>query len=380
MSKKNLIIINAILLFIIALVALDFFVNLEFKKDLSQTRKIMKADQEIAYRENYEPSQKIFYADDNFVYYKDRLLKHFKYKAGSVENFVRGWNNLSKEIPKDVNLYVVPIPTAILVEDRHQSDIDLYQKFYTDLETSLKGQTKVIDILEDLNLYKNDYVFYKASSTSSSITALGGYYGANKVLSTIGVNPYLKLSDYQHHLYVDHILNISSQALTQFEKNSQEYKLLKAIPNDWTHYYKLYDSFNVSEVFYLDDNDKLLSKKRPTLVKSGLGSGAIIGSQIFEHAVVEGDRKSEVKKDKTLLYISDNSGKYLLPYLSNYYKKVYYINSESNLTLGSEKNRLAEIFKNYDIDEVVYSQNSFDMANFKSNLLIKRYLEKEGER
>ena len=377
MNKKKISILFIVIIMLILFTSLDYLVHWDSKHD--PTKRINDIKSNLSNLENKakDLSEEIFFEDDQFVYYEDRILKHFTYNEENIKKLTLAWENLSKSFPKGTNTLIVPIPNRIIFEDNHNKDVLEYDSFYKKLEKDFLGQATVVDLRDILDEHKEEYIFNRTSMTSNSINSRGGYYASKEVAKALGIDSPIPLNNYHEHVYREHERVIYDSDKMKFSKNSREYSLLENIPNDWTYFYLLPNSKNISEVFLLEEYSKIISIKQPTIVKSGLGSGSIISSEGFEWAIVEGDGKTIDKKDKTLLLISDSSGKYILPYLSNHYKNVYYINLEWNKVLGGEHQRVEEIFENYEITDMVYAQNAYEMGNFSINSAIKRFLDKE---
>lgn len=376
-DKKKISILFIIIILLMLFISLDYLANWDSKHD--PTKRINDIKSNLSNLENKakDLSEEIFFEDDQFVYYEDRILKHFTYNEENTKKLALAWESLSKSFPKGINTLIVPIPNRIIFEDNHNKDVLEYDSFYKKLEKDFLGQATVVDLRDILDEHKEEYIFNRTSMTSNSINSRGGYYASKEVAKALGIDSPIPLNNYHEHVYREHEIVIYDSDKMKFSKNSREYSLLENIPNDWTYFYLLPNSKNISEVFLLEEYSKIISIKQPTIVKSGLGSGSIISSEGFEWAIVEGDGKTIDKKDKTLLLIADSSGKYILPYLSNHYKNVYYINLEWNKVLGGEHQRVEEIFENYEITDMVYAQNAYEMGNFSINSAIKRFLDKE---
>lgn len=374
MSKKKLSMVFIVIIIFISLIGLDYLVNWNSYDDPTKRKRDIATNLIDKQAEQVELSEDVFYQDDQFVYYNDRIINRFNYKEENIKNIAIAWENLSRQFPQDVNSFIVPIPARIIFEKGYEEDKLKYDEFYQKLEKNFLALALVVDFRDTFDIHKEEYIFHR---TSNSITARGAYYASKQIGNILGSDFYIPLDEYHEHMYREYIgeLYISNQM--KFNKGSKEYNLFEDIPNDLTYYYLLAESNNICEVFRLDENLKISSSKQPTIIKSGTGSGSMISSSRFEWAIVEGDGKALDKKDETLLFISDTSGRYMLPYLANYYKDVYYINLEWNKILGSDLQRLEEIFERYQINDIVYAQNAYEMGDFAYSRSIKRFFMQE---
>lgn len=368
MNRKNVLIGFSIIIVLLLFVSLDYLINLNINDDPTERKK--EGEQNL--QENLlSLSEEIFYEDDKFVFYTDRIIERFNYKEENIYNISLAWKNLSREFPDNVNAFIVPIPTRIIFENGYDGDKYEYDQFYNKLAEIFMGRASVVDLRNILDFHKDEYIFNR---TTDSITARGGYYASKEIGNAMGLDFYIPLTEYQEHMYRVHTGINDYLQKVGFEENTEEYELLMNIPEDLSYYYLFHDSKNVCEVFVFDENSAITSRKQPTLLKSGTGGGSMISGKKFEWAVAEGDSKSTDKGDKTLLLIGDTSGRYILPYLSNYYEKIYYINLNWNSVLGSQFQQVKKIFEDYDIDDVVYAQIAQNFGDSSYGIAMKRYI------
>ncbi len=360
---------------LISLIALDYLVNFQAKDDPTERKARVKEELEADERsEEVILSDDIFYGNEEFVYYRDRIVRRFAYREEYIENMRRGWENLSASFPEDVNSFIVPISNRVIFEEGYSRDKAEYEDYYRKLEESFTGLASVLDLREVFKEHKDEYIFYR---TYDSITARGGYYASKEVAKALEIKDPISLDSYEEHMYRKYRGDLYALERAKFDKSSEIYELLEKIPQEPIYYYILGEAMNASKVFLKDEDGKIENIKRPTISKSGLGHGSIISSKSFQWAIVEGDGKAENKKDETLLFISDESGRYMLPYLANYYRDIYYINLKWNNLLGSELQEVQEIFDNYPIKDVIYSQNAYEMGNPDSSRTMKKFFHKD---
>lgn len=369
MNKKIGFIITVIFSLIV-FIGLDYIINMDSSDDPTKNIEVIEEEDPRGFIEKEKLSKSIIYEDDKILLYEDRVFEHFSYKKEDIENLSKAFENLKKELPKDVNSYVVPVPSRIIFEDGYDKDKLNYDQFYNKVEEEFLDLAKVVDLRNTLSFHKDEYIFYR---TSDSITARGGYYASEKVINSMGIDLKIPLKEYNEHKYNEYIGSERYLINLEIDNTSKEYDLLTSIPPDLTYFYLLPNSMNVSEVFLLDNEVGLRSRKQPTVVKSGTGGGAMISGKKFQWALVEGDGKDKAKKNETLLLIGDTSSRYMLPYFSNYYKNIYYVNIKWNKMLGSEKQMIKDIFKEYEIKDVVYAQDAKVFGNFSNGVIIKRF-------
>lgn len=294
----------------------------------------------ITEREQYRPdawSEEIVTQDATTIWYEDRVREHFP-AAGNAERtayMLQGWKNFCAYIPEGVDSYLVPVPVPILFEKEGAEDYRLYQDFIESLSVRAGAESSVVDLYEALAAHKEEYIYY---SETKALTNLGGYYAADGLLEAMGEEGLPELAEYEEELYY------GTDALSEL-----------------TYLYSLPGSKGYCELFTVEENGEIRSRKKPILRKSGAGDGSVIAGTGSRHnwAVAEGD--GGVEKG-VLLLIGDSSAKVMVPFFADHFQQVYYVFLNMDSCFGTEYHPIDRIFEEYDVRKVVFAQWASDIG------------------
>lgn len=76
--------------------------------------------------------------------------------------------------------------------------------------------------------------------------------------------------------------------------------------------------------------------------------------------VLEGDEQNEATKDEAIMLICDSNGRFLAPYLANYYETVYLVNVERYTAFYND---MPSILRTYGVRDIVLSQSAGRLGN-----------------
>ena len=287
------------------------------------------------------------YESDTLVCYEDRIFKRFSYAEDNVNNVTAIVQGMLKRCPTLENIYVMPIPSRVMLEEGYSGDTEMYAAYIEQLKKHLPKNGVVINALPELMAHRDEYIFFRAED---SWTSRGAYYGVKSLFSVIGTE-IKTLEQYNEYVYgtfagglkghseLAHILNLN-------------------VPDDENYYYMLQGSDNMVEVIALDDDGTEVTYKKPLITPSSANLASYINGS-FNRAIVEGGSKESVSGGKHLLVICDSAGKVVVPFLKDYYDGIYVVNVREDYTLYDDLN---EIVAKYNISDVVYAQNSLELG------------------
>ncbi len=294
----------------------------------------------ITEREQYRPdawSEEIVTQDETTIWYEDRVRERFP-TSGNAERtayMLQGWKNFCACIPEGVDSCLVSIPVPILFEKEGAEDYRFYQDFIEGLSVGAGAESSVVDLYEALAVHKEEYIYY---SETKALTNLGGYYAADGLLEAMGEEGLPALSEYEEELYY------GTDALSEL-----------------TYLYSLPGSRGYCELFTVEEDGEIRSRKKPILRKNGAGSGSVIAGTAsrYNWAVAEGSGGEE---KGVLLLIGDSSAKAMVPFLAEHFQQVYYVFLNLDSCFGTEYHPIDRIFEEYDVRSVVYAQWASDIG------------------
>ena len=344
-------------------ICLQNLVQLESKEDAAAKIEPMEKDRynEYGLLLGQVLDSEPYYQDENVVVYMDRVFNRFSADVENIERVAYAIKKISKIVPADVNFYIMPIPSRVILEKGYDEDFDQYELFMENLKEKMVTGINLIDVLPVLEEHSDENIFYR---TEDAWTARGAYYGAVELCKNMGISP-IPLEGYDEHMYRTVIGAFRREVANLFEESSETKSVILDIKGDPIFFYLLPDCKNTVEVFW-HENGELIWERRPLIRKSEIGTSIFLGND-YEWAVAEGDGKSEEKKNGSLLLICDNVGQMMTSYLANQYESIYVINLSQYY--GLEAN-LDNILRNYSITEIVFSQSIENMGERSMNRAI----------
>lgn len=305
----------ALLLGIALLFFLDWLANWERLRDPTE-------EKTLTAREQYRPGERspeIFSENEMAVWYADRV--RYRYPAADldrVEVMLQAWEDLSAHVPPEVEQYLVPVPPPIVFEEGYEGDLAAYRTLVRELSEG----AEVVDLYRILEERSGEYTYYLGSE---ELTNRGAYYAANELLEALEGENLPPLEDYTEELYY---------------RSSLENTYLYTLPG----------SKGYCEA-YTVTGGAVQSVKRSALQKSGASAGSVLA--LVSWAVVEGDGE----EDKgALLLIGDNSGKALVPFLANYYHRIYYLSLAWDGQAEARLQPVEDVIEEYGIRRIAYVQ------------------------
>lgn len=340
------------------LLSLDSIVNKTWVVDSIERDSQGQINSEVEYNsfglQGQVLTENIFYEDDNYIFYEDRILKKFNYKREYIENEKTILQNLSNIIPDNAKIYMIPIPKRIVWEGKQLDEIKEYMSFIDELYNIVPKSVELLDPLPKLKKHSDEYLFYR---TDDSWTSRGAYYASELLYQKMGINPIL-LEEYDTHQYRALQGDNKVFSMELYSNHSEIAEKIARIPDDPSYYYLIPMGMNRAirtkeyrEVI-LNENVVLVSKIR-------LGNSAVIGNE-YLWALAEGESKSEEKKDKTALLLSNLDGHMIVPFLTPYYEKVYVINT---IYHKYNEEEFKMIFKEYNVSDVIIAQDSENIGD-----------------
>lgn len=360
MIRKYMRGVGILLLGLATLTLFMFLQNLIVENNNSEPTKTVKPMEKDLYNGYGLPleqdlSTEIIYQENGIVVYTDRLFRLFEYKEDNISRTARMMGELRKRLPKSITLSVMPIPLRGTIVETYGDQQQKYSDYLYRLGKELTDDVNLIDVAPTLNAHREEYIYFRAED---SWTARGAYYAAVEAAKKIGIEP-ISLESYDEHMYKHFIGSFRQESELLLKQGTDEYDKMTSIPDDMTYYYLLPNGNNQTEI-WKSVAGKSATSKSPTITKSGIGTDTFVGDTSFEWAVVEGDKKSDEKKDASLLLISDNNGQILAPYFANYYKSVVVVNINK---YGNFANNLDSFIQKYQITDVVFAQKANNMGN-----------------
>ena len=283
---------------------------------------------------------------DSLVIYTDRLFRinqASKTNASYTANVVKA---LSKKT--DADILVMPAPERGVFETGYESEKTQYNDYVTALEKAVGNSATVVNPLSALEKHDDEYIYFRCESCW---TMRGAFYASQCINDALGYKAE-NLGDYSEYVFGDFNGDLRSLASTQY-KDETVLERISNIPNDPFYIYLKESNPNREALTYEDDDDKLKTTKRPTILLNDGGPGSVVGGS-YEYSVVEGSGEDNI------ILITDTAGKMMIPYLSETFGKVYVSNI---LKDDSLLDNLDTIVDNYDIKHIVYVQTVAQMGN-----------------
>ncbi len=291
----------------------------------------------------------LLYENDNFVCYEDRIFTRFSYEEDKAERIVLMTEALQQNTGGKANIYVLPIPGRVVIEDGYQADCGEYERFLKKLSEVLSSNATVINPLPKLQQQREEYLFFK---TENAWTMRGAYCGVSEFCTQVGMEP-IALSAYRE---MQNTTEFQGSLMLRPELNLINYLDYE---HDSVNYYLLPDSPALVEVQKINKDGTNITCKKPLITVSTRNLSCVVDYG-FQRAIVEGEVYHDGKEGEHLLLICDEAGKLMVPFLKDYYDGVYVVNMLEKSGLEQD---LEEVFRTYNIKDVLIAQNADEFGN-----------------
>ena len=289
----------------------------------------------------------ILYEDEKMICYDDRVVMKYTALQDNSKKVCEKVAGILNECSKLENVYVMPMPNHILINDGMSEGQEAYKQYIESLKEQMPEKGVVVDALANLKSHESEYIYFK---TSDFWTARGAYCGMEVLGRAMGLDviPLNKYWEYTYNSFAGEL--ILYDKIKEIEKTSSFM--------DYVYYYLLPGSDNRVEV-YEEEEGELISYKKPLITPSYRNIGMFIGSG-YSKAIVEGESYDGKNNGEYVLMVCDDAGKVLAPYLKDYYDGIYVVSIMRNENFISEIN---EIVDKYNITDMVYVQSSITMGD-----------------
>lgn len=287
--------------------------------------------------------------NEEVVCYEDRAFYRFISKEDHVKNTLDMIKGVLVKCKKLEQVYVMPVPPRVLIEEGYAEDNVAYQNYINDLKQQMPKKSILLDVSDALIQHKDEAVFFRSEN---AWTCKGAYYGAQVFLNETQ-RECIPLEQYEEYVGEEFVGNM------QFQKDislldAEELALMR----NPLYYYRLKNAGQRAEVILFDNNGAANTYKKPLFTPSAQNLSSVIDDE-YDRAIVDGESVDGRKADKYLLLICDNAGKLLVPYLKDYYAGVYVINIYRD---GFLYNDISTLLEEYQITEVLWSQNAMELG------------------
>lgn len=314
----------------------------DIREDADPTMKVQVLEKdafnEYGLRGETELSAEVIEEVDGVIRYSDRWLVRFDGTAEQSRYAEEMVSNMKTRYPSVRNIYVVPVPPRIVTEQGYGDELEKYRAYMEQLHEIFAKTAQVVDVLPALEEQAGQYLFFR---TQDSWTARGALYGAGVLCEALGIEPFSREAYYEH-MYREFYGNLYDEK--QLTEEEQE-----TFQGDPLFCYILPDARNREIV--LDENGK--EYRCPVFSPSTGGINCIVGDG--QSVILEGDEQNEATKDEAIMLICDSNGRFLAPYLANYYETVYLVNVERYTVFYND---MPSILRTYGIKDIVLSQSA----------------------
>ena len=266
-------------------------------------------------------------------------------------------NEYKKELGKDVNVYCVPVPTAIefycppSYKKHTNSELESINNIIESLDDSVKG----VDVYTTLSEHSDEDIYLR---TDHHWAALGAYYAAESFAKAAKVD-FPKLSEYEKVVkkdFVGTLYNFSNDIV------------LKENPEDFVYY-------KPKGVKYTTDYYPVDNMNKPT--RGEFFFEYEDGSPLLYGTFMGGDNHithvhTDVDNDRRLVIFKDSYGNAFSSFMINSFEDVYVID------MRYFKYNALEFMEEYEITDVAFVNNVFHADTQSSVNYYKNFLTQES--
>ncbi len=131
----------------------------------------------------------------NLLIYDGKIMEIFRRNTSGEENYITAVNYYAENLPEEVNLYNVLVPTQLEFQSPMYSNIGSSQRDTINrISAELDNRVTEIDVYTTLaEHYDSEYEYFK---TDHHWTATGAYYAYCEVVKAMGMEP-VDINDYE---------------------------------------------------------------------------------------------------------------------------------------------------------------------------------------
>jgi hypothetical protein len=282
---------------------------------------------------------KEFDEDDAVGYYliiDGKAVQLFKFNREGMDYYAEVLNKYHEVLGDEVTIYSLIPPTASeFVKLRRYSDITDSQNDAMDyLQGRLDDAIVTVNVYDELNRHKDEYIYYK---TDHHWTALGAYYGYRAFMEAIGEVP-VELERYETAQVENFLGSTYTKTLNkELEKNP-----------DTIH---LYFPFNEYEYTMHTGSD---TRTADIIDMSYAGEGKdkylmFMSTGGATWSVI----KTDVDNGKKILVMKDSFGNAWVPYLLSHYEEIYVVDARFYNKYATGLT-IPEFIREYEISELLF--------------------------
>lgn len=273
-----------------------------------------------------------------FMEMLDDIDEEFAYKnADDVIKFIGECNkSLGRE---NVHMMLVPTASAILSDYIRKNPQEFDQDALIDyMKDNLLEN--FIDVRDDLNEHRKEYIYYK---TDHHWTSFGAYLAYSKWAKQCGVKRY-ELGDFEIQTFTKDFLGTMFSKINYYqEKDSIDiYKLNK----EYTYKVDINDGMKEYDTMFVESHAE--KKDKYSVFLDGNNPIVKINTVNFEN-----DNKAQTTlRDRTLLVVKDSYAHCFVPFVANHYGNVVMVDLrylKKPLSQVMEENKVTDVLVLYNV-------------------------------
>ncbi len=265
----------------------------------------------------------------------DKIMEIYKEDKNAAELYAEALNGYAEEIPKNVNIYSMLIPTQIEFECPQMGDNQ--KKTIDNIYKNEDARIKKINVYDTLKENIEDYIYFR---TDHHWTQRGAYLGYCKFIEAAGMTP-VSLSD----LTAD-----KRGGFLGYLYNQANNPIMKKYADD-IEWFTRTENFEVA-VNDKDENGKYIDYK--TKIYNIPSDDETPKYNIFmggDHSYLK--IKTDIANGRTVCVIKDSYGNALLPLLTNSYETVIAVDPRSY------NGKVSELVASENVDDLLILNYTF---------------------
>lgn len=287
--------------------------------------------------------------NEEVVVYEDRAFYRFVCEEDNLGNAASYVRKVQESCPGLKQIYVMPVPPRVLIEEGYDADRENYAKYVKRLRQLLPEKGVLLEVSERMEQHKSEEVFYP---TENAWTAEGAYYGAQAFLEATEREG-VPLEQYEKYEGNEFLGNMELH-----EEIAAARKQEVSLVNNRLRFYRLRDAPQRVEVIGVGEQGGQEQYKKPLFTPSSINLASVIDST-YARAIVEGESIDGRNTENYLLVICDVVGSWVVPYLKDYYAGVYVINICEDSYLYKD---LDDLVEKYGITEALWVQTAAELG------------------
>lgn len=270
------------------------------------------------------PAGKVLYTDKDIgteaikksclLVLEDKIMEVFSSNAKSEQTYADAVNVCAEQIPGDVSVYSMLIPTQLAFAQPMYKNIQTDQKKTIDnIYANLDKRIKTVDVYSALEKHADEYIYFR---TDHHWTQLGAYYGCWAFTGASGIKP-APMSEFKAHTQPESFYGyLSEKAPGEINEEGKDFLI----------WWDIESKYKLRYTFRSYSGDNTYSSYRGTMYNKAANDYKFFFETDHPYAKI---RNSSLSNDRCILLIKDSYANAIAPWFVTAFENVIMVDPRS---------------------------------------------------